>query len=1630
VGCKGCGAKARRGDGGYQELMVEFSDGQKQLEMLVACNMTSNLPKRQSQVKKETGQADVDGSHAPVRKGSMSGTDVKLQAKRWVTDLVVNGGWEVYRGYLDDELNTDNAWREARVVHMHCTTEQQQQLKTGPMNADGKSTGKIWTWNPICHAWTFSLQAGKLNLRSVLEEIQGRLEDIRLMQDCHDDEESYYVSLMTPRVFIQHAVLQLHHARQMLRRSLTRWWQFAKDEVNLPDVQRKASVEEQLAALVSPEDSQEKPAKPPVVGEVRFDMREKEVPWVRVPKDVGPHHLRKFLEHWQGVLGKAKVVLSVTGGAKDFQVSAELEAGIAQGLSRAARLARALIITGGLEAGVMRLVGQALVDDRAAEHLRHESFSSGIDKITPLGIASWGCVAAHQAMDAAACSNKTFDYPRNIQLRAQLERSIKKMFGIPVVCIAVEGGEGTLTTIMEALEGKIPVVVVNGSGRASNVVATTLEIMDHCREMGMETEDAHGGEHNSKNASCPVDGQAAEEGVRDRSNASKLTNDAYFMQECKKWVGQNPVEVLIEKLQSVYWQWKQDIPEVSERNIMQIQREVMAEFSTLVSQATDRCVVTGAGTAKCNGEYKFDHRSMDGTPIFVKKSPHRSVRTSGVTSLRDDTTDYQLYHRNGTWKLAELRDGRVLYQAAARDRQDEPMALVPHNTWTVAKMTTLRTLPKSPSLPSKSLTGLVGNQTSHRPGLVEQTRSMHHSEVDMDVAGQAVSPAPLVEHYRGLASALKLWDTLVKIAHPGRRPLLQVFCPTTEEPENSLDMSVLEVLQRVTEPRQRLKLAIEWNKPAEVRRILRRLPAPQMTGQRKWHTVAAVDPELIAEALEMDHGAALRELFEAQRNLKEQLAQVLALLQLDHRRHRKGRLSKVEIKLTRVKATPRRGFRALSPELLVFLWCVASGRCTAAWALWEHLPHALQGALLAAQLNRSEAERKGGAQSQTFRKSAEEYEKAALGMLDALMHPVDQSDVSQQQETLNVLKGFGLGAGNHVGQSDDLLELVLRGNALCKSHTKFIKRFVSHELSQMLLDAKWYGFEIYSPPTNILALMTISLFIGPWVLNLTMRKSANTARKNHDRWSNLFSAKSFDEPNFLTEEPDQPAPLGSSENRVIGWVTMHRSPWGKYIKYTIAQIVFLALATYVGVNHFAEFDGNSNSSSRSKAEITLVSWIAVSALEEVVIYIKQVPSRLTERLKAVAEAIRIARIGRLSTVPRRRRPAWHVGSQELLHKSRLLRFQLWRGMTDFLTTILALVTLALKMTTKSPQMAEWLRGAYACCIILFYIRFLRFLTAHHVIGPLLTSLITMIKDVVAWLIIALVTLPCSAFMVVMKQGAEGAAGPQHAGRYLVHRGLVLPLQRVRGPSHSVRPQPRVWSDPGLATCAPAAEADFRLNPTGWALFRLYTVFMSIMLLNLLIAMMASSYDAISSNVQNEFRFAFVKLLEEFEARYILPPPFSLLTMLWELFEVLWGMCFSPSSKARLWSEEMPPQEHESCALPAADFLRRRVQNAELKARSAYLQELKEEIARCSVHHKFRELGDEISKLQREVRNMKQSTLQQTLHVRSDIEQHLANSQYREENMYGMEDSQMHVGRKSEFMDIGSSARRRRQSLHF
>ncbi|XP_036096546.1 transient receptor potential cation channel subfamily M member 7 isoform X7 [Molossus molossus] len=206
--------------------------------------------------------------------------------------------------------------------------------------------------------------------------------------------------------------------------------------------------------------------------------------------------LQLLLKEWQMEL--PKLVISVHGGMQKFELHPRIKQLLGKGLIKAAVTTGAWILTGGVNTGVAKHVGDALKE--------HASRSSR--KICTIGIAPWGVienrndlvgrdvVAPYQTLLNPLSKLNVLNnlhshfilvddgtvgkYGAEVRLRRELEKTINQQRiharigqGVPVVALIFEGGPNVILTVLEYLQESppVPVVICEGTGRAADLLA-------------------------------------------------------------------------------------------------------------------------------------------------------------------------------------------------------------------------------------------------------------------------------------------------------------------------------------------------------------------------------------------------------------------------------------------------------------------------------------------------------------------------------------------------------------------------------------------------------------------------------------------------------------------------------------------------------------------------------------------------------------------------------------------------------------------------------------------------------------------------------------------------------------------------------------------------------------------------------------------------------------------------------------------------------------------------------------------------------------------------------------------------------------------------------------------------------
>ncbi|XP_074655760.1 transient receptor potential cation channel subfamily M member 8-like, partial [Tubulanus polymorphus] len=235
-------------------------------------------------------------------------------------------------------------------------------------------------------------------------------------------------------------------------------------------------------------------------GEIEFiGFNQRIGKYCRVACDSRMDDMKSLLfDQWN--LKTPNLIISVTGGARSFKMKPRLKEMFQRGLMKVASTTGAWIITGGNHSGVMKHVGEAVRE----YSITHTSKT----QIVCIGIAPWGYVSnqsdlinphglwpAKYRMEANIqrrgeipldCNHTHFILVDNgtknqaateIQFRAELENFISTMKTntgcdkVPIVCVLLEGGPGSLETVYRAINVGTPAVIVQGSGRMADLLA-------------------------------------------------------------------------------------------------------------------------------------------------------------------------------------------------------------------------------------------------------------------------------------------------------------------------------------------------------------------------------------------------------------------------------------------------------------------------------------------------------------------------------------------------------------------------------------------------------------------------------------------------------------------------------------------------------------------------------------------------------------------------------------------------------------------------------------------------------------------------------------------------------------------------------------------------------------------------------------------------------------------------------------------------------------------------------------------------------------------------------------------------------------------------------------------------------
>ncbi|NXP35847.1 TRPM8 protein, partial [Leiothrix lutea] len=219
-------------------------------------------------------------------------------------------------------------------------------------------------------------------------------------------------------------------------------------------------------------------------GDIQFENLGKKGKYIRLSCDTDSETLYDLMtQHWH--LKTPNLVISVTGGAKNFALKPRMRKifsrliYIAQ--SKGKRLPLCLCCTAGGQLEGPRGKESDHFVSAWLLHFRHVYLAHYI--MDDLKRDPLYCLDNNHT-HLLLVDNGTHGHPTvEAKVRTQLEKYISERvipesnYGgkIPIVCFAQGGGKETLKSINVAIKSKIPCVVVEGSGRIADVIASLVE---------------------------------------------------------------------------------------------------------------------------------------------------------------------------------------------------------------------------------------------------------------------------------------------------------------------------------------------------------------------------------------------------------------------------------------------------------------------------------------------------------------------------------------------------------------------------------------------------------------------------------------------------------------------------------------------------------------------------------------------------------------------------------------------------------------------------------------------------------------------------------------------------------------------------------------------------------------------------------------------------------------------------------------------------------------------------------------------------------------------------------------------------------------------------------------------------
>lgn len=531
----------------------------------------------------------------------------------------------------------------------------------------------------------------------------------------------------------------------------------------------------------------------------------------------------------------------------------------------------------------------------------------------------------------------------------------------------------------------------------------------------------------------------------------------------------------------------------------------------------------------------------------------------------------------------------------------------------------------------------------------------------------------------------------------------------------------------------------------------------------------------------------------------------------------------------------------------LFVWSVLTTRLSMARLLWEEVSEPLVAALFAHRVwseiaNELEDDMR---EQQEIREAASEFERLAI----QLVNETSKSDpIRAELLLIRVSEFYGgstplqLASYSHsldfVGQdsAQRLLNHVWNGGVSSQNAT--LKLFLYVVLTVVCFPFYLIGALLgtaYSSETRQRRLAQLRWMDDDQdIEEIFMRRGGGGGGGSGDRWQKLESGLARENIRFLS---------GSSKLSCCAkLMEFHLSPRVIFMYNYLFYLLFLLLYSYVILTEFNPVIHSS--------EILLMLWICTLIVEEIrqALFV----NRHTFREKLIEYA----------TDP------WNI--------------------MDMVILVLFLLGIVFRVQPTEDCFAAG-RVFYAIDLALFFFRLLHFYSLDSVLGPYLVMIGRMFVDLFHFFVIFLVLITGYG---IAQQAVLYPNSFKEAGliKDLYQRAFYqifgeFQLDRMQG-ELACSFDEDVWSNNTMPRCA-TPEGTW-LSPI---LLAAYIILANVLMLNLLIATFAHTYDTLKGRTTETWRFMRLSLVREFSEKPCLPPPFIILSHLYQLMRFLCKRCW-------------------------------------------------------------------------------------------------------------------------------------------